>query len=83
MIGVSASAVSAACQCACVNGRMQPLCANKVDLPPVCPVAVCPVPRVGVAPMAPVGVPPLGTKRCEQKLVTNAYGAQEWKSVCY
>lgn len=79
-----AASAYAGCSCACVNGRMQPLCTNALDVRPICPATTCSVPSAGVAPVQPSFVPPLGTKRCEQKQVTNPYsGAMEWKSVCY
>jgi hypothetical protein len=37
------SQARAECTCQCVNGRMQPLCSSSLDLPPICPPAICPI----------------------------------------
>ena len=34
---------NAGCTCECVNGRMQPLCENSLDMPPICPPTICPI----------------------------------------
>ena len=73
----------AACVCRCVDGEMQPLCSSSIDLPPICPPAVCSIAPPSIAPIQPLGIPPLGTSGCTQRQVldpnTHRY---EWRSVC-
>ena len=40
-IFVTFSEASAGCICQCVDGHMQPLCTNAIDLPPICPPTIC------------------------------------------
>jgi len=73
----------AASVCRCVDGEMQPLCESSVDVPPVCPVAVCAIVPPPVRPIQPLGIPPLGTSQCSQRQVLNPTTRQyEWRSVC-
>ena len=55
------NAASAECICQCVNGHMQPLCQNAIDLPPICPPTICPIMSPSIAPINPPTIPPIGT----------------------
>jgi hypothetical protein len=70
------------CTCQCVNGHMQPLCDNAIDLPPICPPTVCPIMSPSIAPISPPTLPPLGTTSCQQARVCDPYGNCRWEQVC-
>ncbi len=75
--------VNAACVCRCINGEMKPLCESSLDLPPICPPAICPLTPPSIAPLQPPTLPPLGTRNCTQQQVFNPLsGKYEWKTVC-
>ncbi len=74
---------AANCVCRCVNGEMQPLCSNAVDLPPICPPQVCAITPPSIAPIPQPRVPPIGTTNCRQAQVQNPRtGQYEWRTVC-
>lgn len=74
---------SASCICRCVNGEMLPICSNSVEVPPVCPPAVCQVVPPSVAPVQTPMVPPVGASSCAPEQVLNPYTHQyEWQSIC-
>jgi len=79
-IGVRSAAAS--CSCQCVNGQMQPLCESAIDLPPICPPAICPVMVPSIAPIHPPTVPPVGTRQCRQARVCDTFGNCQWQQVC-
>ena len=72
----------ASCTCQCVNGEMQPLCSSSLDIPPICPPRVCPMPVPSIAPINPPTVPPLGTSSCRQARVCDPFGNCRWQQVC-
>lgn len=72
----------AECVCQCVNGQMQPLCQNSIDLPPICPPAICPIASPSIAPINPPTIPPLGTTSCRQARVCDTVGHCQWQQVC-
>ena len=73
----------ASCECACVGGRMQPVCSSSIDLPPLCPPTLCALPPPSIAPLPEARLPPLGTSRCSQRQVLNPQTQQyEWRSLC-
>jgi hypothetical protein len=73
----------AACVCRCVDGAMQPLCDSSIDLPPVCPAAVCAIPPPAIKPIQPLAIPPLGTSQCSPRQVVNPNTRRyEWISIC-
>jgi hypothetical protein len=78
----AAPATNAGCTCQCVNGRMQPLCSSSIDLPPICPPAICPITAPSIAPIQPPTLPPLGTSSCRQAQVCDTYGNCRWQQVC-
>jgi len=73
----------ATCVCRRVNGQMQPLCQNAIDLPPICPPTVCAITPPSVAPIGPITLPPLGTSSCQMRQVMNPMnGMYQWQQVC-
>jgi hypothetical protein len=72
----------AECTCQCVNGRMQPLCSSSLDLPPICPPAICPIMSPSIAPINPPTIPPLGATSCQQARVCDQFGNCRWQQVC-
>ncbi|MGO4714923.1 hypothetical protein [Bradyrhizobium sp. 2TAF24] len=73
----------AACVCRCVDGQMQPLCNNTIDIPPVCMPTVCGIVPPSVAPIDMPRIPPLGASSCSQRQVQNPNtGRYEWQRVC-
>ena len=72
----------AGCTCQCVNGQMQPLCDNAIDLPPICPPTICPIMAPSIAPLQAPRLPPLGTTSCRQARVCDQFGNCRWQEVC-
>ena len=70
------------CTCECVDGAMQPLCSNAIDLPPICPPRTCPLATPSIAPINPPTVPPLGTSACRQARLCDQFGNCRWQQVC-
>jgi len=80
-LGIAMNAISA-CRCACVNGEMQSLCSNSLDIPALCN-GICPLAPASVQPLPSLRIPPIGTEQCTQKQVLNqSTGRYEWRSVC-
>jgi hypothetical protein len=73
---------NANCVCQCVDGQMQPLCQNSIDLPPMCPPTICPISSPSIAPINPPTLPPLATSQCRQARVCDALGNCQWQQVC-
>lgn len=73
---------NAGCLCQCVNGQMQPLCDNSIEIPPICPPVICPIAPPSIAPIQPPTIPPLGTSFCRQAQVCDTYGNCRWQQVC-
>jgi len=86
LISVALSALvtsaQAACVCRCVDGEMQPICSSSIDLPPICPPAICPITAPSIAPIMPPTIPPLGTSDCRMAQVCNMFGNCRWQRVC-
>ena len=77
------TSVSAACVCRCVNGEMEPICGNSVEVPPICPPTVCQIVPPSVAPVPTPMVPPIGAESCAPEQVLNPYTQQyEWRTIC-
>lgn len=83
VIMMLATPASANCVCRCVDGEMQPLCSNSIDIPPVCMPTVCAIVPPSITPITPPSIPPLGTSECSQRQVQNPdTGRYEWQRVC-
>lgn len=76
------SAASAECICQCVNGNMRPICENSLDLPPICPPAICPIMAPSIPPISVPTIPPIGTSYCQQKRVCDMFGNCQWRQIC-
>jgi hypothetical protein len=72
----------AACNCLCVNGRMQAVCERITDVAPICPSSFCPSRRALIAPLRPLILPPVGTSKCRQAWVCDSYRRCSWQPVC-
>ena len=70
------------CTCECVNGKMQPLCDSSIDLPPLCPLTLCPLATPSLAPLNPLTLPPLGTSECHEAQICDQFGNCRWQQVC-
>jgi hypothetical protein len=71
------------CTCRCVNGSMQSICSNALDIPAICPPTVCPIVPPSITPIQPPTIPPIGTSYCRPQQVLNPYtNRYEWRSVC-
>lgn len=74
---------NASCSCECVNGQMQALCDSAIDLPPICPPKICPLPSPRRAPLQSPTLPPIGTSQCWQEQVYNPMlNDYEWQKIC-
>ncbi len=83
VIALAVAAPAAAdCICECVNGHMRPICSSAIDLPPICPPAVCPLAPPSIPPIQPPVIPPVGTTECRQKRVCDLYGNCVWRTIC-
>ena len=83
LLFLAAATARAACECQCVNGRMQPLCESSIDIRPLCGSTICPIDVApAMAPLNPPTPPPLGTAQCRQARVCDTLGRCEWRQVC-
>jgi hypothetical protein len=76
-----AGSAEARCVCRCVDGEMQPLCSNALDIAPPC-MGICGPVAPSIAPLAPLTLPPLGTTDCRMAQVCNGFGNCGWQRVC-
>ena len=81
-LAINTERADAGCVCQCVDGQMQPLCQSSIDVPPVCPAAVCPIAVPSIAPIKPAIIPPIGTTQCRQARVCDTFGNCQWQQVC-
>ncbi len=80
---LAAEAASAACACRCVEGEMRAICANPVELAPVCPPAICPLTPPAIRPIGPPAIPPPGAQHCrEAQVLDPTTGRYQWQTVC-
>jgi hypothetical protein len=71
------------CVCRCVDGEVQAVCRNAIDLPPICAPSVCPVVPPSIAPISTPRIPPLGTSSCRQAQVLDPRTRRyEWRQLC-
>lgn len=82
LLALNVERANAECICQCVDGQMQPLCQSSIDLPPICPPAVCPIAPSSITPLNPPTLPPLGTSQCRQARVCDTFGNCQWQQVC-
>jgi hypothetical protein len=82
-VGLLPTSASATCVCRCVNGEMQSICSNSIEVPPICPPTVCQIVPPSVAPVPTPMVPPIGATSCEPEQVLNPHTQQyEWRTIC-
>src|ERR1700722_20344086 len=83
LIGLVAgfSTAHAECVCECVNGQVQPLCENAIDLAPICSPTICPIMSPSIAPIQPPTIPPIGTSSCQEARVCDSDGNCSWQQV--
>jgi hypothetical protein len=82
-LGLNISQARADCVCRCVNGQVQALCANAIDMKPICSPTICPIAPPAVQPIQAPRVPPIGTTQCRQAQVMNPVTKQyQWQTVC-
>lgn len=80
---VASAAADASCACRCVDGQVRPICTSSMEIPPICPMAICPAPSLSMQPLPSLSMPPLGTQNCRQVQVLNPLTQrQEWRTVC-
>lgn len=80
---IRAGVSEAECQCACVNGTVQAICRNAIDLKPVCSPTLCPLVPPAVKPITAPQVPPIGTSHCAPHQVFDpSTGQYVWKQLC-
>jgi len=76
-------AASAACECRCVDGVVQPVCSYAWEQPPICAPEVCPIVPPSVTPVMPPTVPPVGTGACyPAEVFDQISGRYVWQRVC-
>lgn len=81
---ITASEAHAACSCSCVNGQVQAICQNAMDLHPICSPQICPIVPPAVRPIQQPTVPPIGTSSCGKEQVLNpSTHLYEWQTVCH
>lgn len=77
-------AALADCQCVCMNGEVQAICSNSIDMQPICAPRVCPITPPSIEPIQSPRVPPIGTSNCSEQQVYNEYSHNYvWKEICY
>jgi hypothetical protein len=83
VLGTSGFPAHAVCQCVCIAGTVQPVCASTLDVPPVCTPRVCPIPSPSVRPIPTILVPPIGTTHCAPSYVLNEETQEYvWETLC-
>jgi hypothetical protein len=81
---ITIKSANAGCRCVCMNGRVEAVCTNALDLKPICPPRVCQNPPPSIAPLEKPRLPPIGTSKCVQKQIFNERTRRyEWREVCY
>ncbi|HTP77281.1 MAG TPA: hypothetical protein VMJ73_09900 [Rhizomicrobium sp.] len=80
---VLCSPARANCTCACINGKVEPLCTSTLEVKPYCAPTICPAPPAANPPASLATIPPPGTSSCKLdqywNAITNHY---EWRRVC-
>lgn len=80
---LSTGRAHASCSCECINGRQVPVCSTFIEIRPICPITMCPIPPVSIQPGPVIQVPPVGGHRCYQAQVFDRYFNQYvWRQVC-
>lgn len=83
LVMTQVSVANANCVCRCVDGQMQAICSNTMQMPPNCPMTMCPTAPPTAAPMPSMRMQPHGTTSCSNQQVLNPYtGQYEWKQIC-
>jgi len=78
-----AGAASGGCECACVNGRVQPICSSTIEVKPYCAPTICPAPPPASTPATLPTIPPPGTSSCKLDQYWNPItNHSEWRQVC-
>ena len=78
------STANASCTCECVNGQVEAICSNSMELRPLCAPRLCPLVNPSLKPLDSLTLPPLGTTTCTNMQVYNPYTYQyEWEEICY
>ncbi len=73
----------AACQCACVDGQVQAICENALDMKPICAPKICQIVPPAVRPIQAPTIPPLGTSSCgPQQVFDPQAGRYVWQTLC-
>lgn len=73
----------ARCNCACVDGDMQPICTTSIEITPICPPSVCPLAPLAVTPIQPPTIPPVGASYCYPAQVLNPHIKRyQWQQLC-
>lgn len=73
----------AACQCACVDGQVQAICQDALDIKPICAPQICQIVPPAVRPIQAPTIPPIGTRSCGPQQVFNpTTGRYEWQTLC-
>lgn len=74
---------NAKCVCKCVNGKIEAIYDNILDLPSIYPLTLCPLLTPKLALLKVLSLPPIGTTECKEEQVYNSYlGDYEWKEIC-
>jgi hypothetical protein len=82
LVSLSGSAF-ASCECACVNGKVEPICTSSIEVKPYCAPTICPAPPPAQAPATLPAIPPPGTSSCKLDQYWNPVSNQyEWRRVC-
>ena len=75
--------VYAECSCECVDGQVQAICENPLEIQPICFPRMCPGELPIIKPLSLPVIPPVGTRDCRQERVydpsTHTYG---WETLC-
>jgi hypothetical protein len=78
------NSASASCYCTCMNGHVEALCDNAIELRPICAPQVCPLVPPSIRPIPSPMVPPIGTSTCAPQQVWDAnYRQYRWQTVCH
>lgn len=83
MVASVSTYASAACQCSCVEGQIEPVCAAATDLPPVCAPRACTLKQPSGTLVSQSQTAANTTKQCRTSLVRSPQtGSYVSKQVC-
>ena len=84
-LALSSVRAEAACtwtwDCSTGTCRQIPICDSTLDLPPLRPAEIAPIPAPSIKPLHRPVLPPLGTRSCDERYLCDGFSCR-WQTVC-